>query len=230
MGQSAEGLRPVPGAAGRPGLLVAFEGIDGAGKSTQIRLLASWLAEQGWPVTATREPTDGPCGRQLRQAARSGRRLPLAEELALFLADRRQHVDEVLRPALANGRIVLTDRYYLSTVAYQGAAGGDPDEILAMNEAFAPRPDLVLVLELPVSAGLARIERQRGQGPDAFEQGRFLERVAAIFQGLAMDGMRRLAAGGAPDEVQAAIRAEVTGLLRRRGWLAHDPRAEGMRE
>ena len=138
------------------GLLIAFEGIDGTGKSTQLPLLADWLRGQGCAVVETREPTDGPYGREIRALYRDRSRVSRERELELFVLDRRQHVTECILPALEQGRIVLTDRYYFSTAAYQGAGGSDPAAIFAAN-AFAPEPDLVLLLTLPVAAGVARI-------------------------------------------------------------------------
>ncbi|HSH14189.1 MAG TPA: dTMP kinase, partial [Desulfurivibrionaceae bacterium] len=129
----------------RRGLLIAVEGIDGTGKSSQVRLLAETLKGKGYPVVVTREPTDGPYGRQIRSFFLKRQQLSPEAELELFMNDRRQHVRELVAPALAAGEIVITDRYYLSTAAYQGAAGRDPEEIMTANEAFAPVPDLVLL-------------------------------------------------------------------------------------
>src|SRR5262245_31030289 len=128
------------------GLLIAFEGIDGAGKTTQARRLVSDLTERGVPAIYTKEPTDGPHGRAIRATATTGR-LPPAEELALFVADRREHVAGELEPALTAGTCVVIDRYYLSTAAYQGARGLDPARILTDNEAFAPAPDVCFLLD-----------------------------------------------------------------------------------
>ncbi|MCX7017301.1 MAG: dTMP kinase, partial [Candidatus Sumerlaeota bacterium] len=123
------------------GLLVVLEGIDGTGKSTQARRLAEALEARGHTTRVLREPTDGPHGSELRRMAREGRTDPQRER-ALFIADRREDVERNIRPALARGEIVVMDRYYFSTVAYQGARGLDPDELRAENEAFAPKPDL----------------------------------------------------------------------------------------
>ena len=113
------------------GRLIAFEGIDGSGKSTQLVALEAALRADGRDVVSTREPTDGSWGRRIRAMARSGARVEAAEELRWFVEDRREHVASLIRPALAAGRVVLTDRYYLSTVAYQGARGLDPQQLLA---------------------------------------------------------------------------------------------------
>jgi dTMP kinase len=143
------------------GVLVALEGLDGCGKSTQLPHLAAALAALGHDVVATREPSDGPIGQRIRAMARSGEPVAPAEELRWFQDDRREHVARVIGPALAAGRWVLTDRYFLSTVAYQGARGLDWREILAASEAEFPVPDAALIFELTVADGLARA---RGRG------------------------------------------------------------------
>ncbi|HBN54534.1 MAG TPA: dTMP kinase, partial [Stenotrophomonas sp.] len=141
------------------GLLIAIEGIDGAGKSTLARGLADLLEQAGAGVVLSKEPTDGPWGTRLRASAATGRLSP-EEEVDLLLRDRRQHVEERVVPALERGEVVILDRYFPSMVAYQGAAGLPVDELLHLN-AFAPRPHLLLLLDLPPATGLARI-RARG--------------------------------------------------------------------
>jgi len=165
------------------GLLVVLEGVDGAGKSTQIRGLAERLATAGMPHVISREPTDGPHGRRLRESATRGR-LPPAEELETFLADRRQHVAELILPSLADGKVVVLDRYYFSTAAYQGARGFDWEDILRRNEAFAPEPDVVFWLELPPTVSQERIGI-RGEAVNDFERLDALRAVADIYAQLA---------------------------------------------
>jgi len=151
------------------GRLLVFEGLDGCGKSTQIEHLARALREAGGDVLVTCEPTDGTWGRRLREMARGSEPVAAEEELRWFVEDRREHAAQVLAPGLEAGRIVLTDRYYLSTVAYQGARGIDWQRILEASEAEFPMPDLVLLLEIEPEAGLARV-RARGEGVDVEEQ------------------------------------------------------------
>jgi dTMP kinase len=183
----------------RSGFLLVLEGIDGAGKSTLQRRLAEWFREQGRVVVTSREPTDGPHGRALRESAKMGR-LSMERELELFLADRREHVEQVIAPALGRGEVVILDRYYFSTAAYQGARGMDPIAIIAANEAFAPVPDLVLLLDLDPSAGHARIGA-RGGTPDDFEGAAYLAKVRQIFLGIDRPFFRRLDALEAPEDV-----------------------------
>lgn len=186
------------------GALIAFEGVDGAGKTTQLRLLADALRAAGREVVTTKEPTDGPIGRRIRQTAQTGR-LPPEEELALFLADRREHVDGLVRPALARGAVVLVDRYFYSTAAYQGARGLDPADILARNLAFAPVPDLVLLLELPPEDGLRRV-RGRDGAENLFERLEDLRATDAVFRTLERPEITRIDARPEPASVHRAVR------------------------
>ena len=130
------------------GLLVVLEGIDGAGKSTQIRRLQLLAQALGFECVASREPTYGQYGKRLRDSAASGR-LSRHEEHQLLLLDRREHLETLVQPALARGAVVLLDRYYFSSIAYQAGPGLLAEQIRADNEAFAPPPDLLLILDLP---------------------------------------------------------------------------------
>lgn len=150
------------------GLFIVIEGIDGTGKSTQAKMLQSALLAAGHKVKLDREPSDGPYGKMLRDSAITGRLSP-QEELDLFHKDRQQHVDEMILPCLKNGEIVILDRYYFSTMAYQGQRGFDQAEIRATNEAFAPQPDLLFILDLPVDKAHERIG-VRGDTANEFEQ------------------------------------------------------------
>lgn len=161
------------------GLLIVLEGVDGAGKSTLQAGLQAFFEALGRTVLLSREPTAGPHGQALRDAAKI-KRLPAEQELALLLADRREHVQALINPALAAGKIVILDRYYYSTVAYQGAAGLDRARVLALNDAFAPKPDALLILDLPVSDALTRIAA-RGAGQDDFERADTLSFVRNCF-------------------------------------------------
>jgi len=195
------------------GRLVAFEGLDGSGKSTQVAALVRALAAAGEDVVATREPTDGPGGARIREMARSGRLLPPEEELHWFVEDRRVHVRERIAPALAAGRLVLTDRYFLSTVAYQGARGLDWRAILAASEAEFPIPDLVLLLEIDAARALERV-RARGAGLEGvFEREERLRRVAAIFRAVDRPWIERIPAESPAEAVHAAVVARVRARL-----------------
>lgn len=189
-------------------MFIVLEGIDGTGKSTQTRMLAEYLRQQGHEVIVSREPTDGPWGTQLRQSATTGR-LSIEEELELFLKDRRQHVDELIRPALDAGKVVILDRYYFSTMAYQGARGVDPEEIRRRNEAFAPVPDVLIILDLDLDTALERIGA-RGDTANEFEQRDSLQKCRDIFRSLEGEPFVHIISSiGGPDEVQARIREAI---------------------
>lgn len=170
----------MPTPHGLPGRLVAFEGIDGAGKSTLIASVAAALRESGVDVRTTREPTNGVWGRKLRESAQSGR-LPVEEELRLFELDRREHVATCLLPWLGEGATVLIDRYFFSSAAYQGARGLDAGAILAHHRTFAPEPDTLFILDLDVETSLSRVG-QRGAA-DAFESKELLAKSRSLFLG-----------------------------------------------
>ena len=187
------------------GLFIVLEGIDGTGKSTQTRLLADWFREQGREVVASREPTDGPWGARLRATAATGRLSP-EEELDLLLRDRRDHVEQLIAPALAAGKVVILDRYYFSTMAYQGSRGLDPAEIRRVNESFAPRPDLLFILDLDVDTALSRIGG-RGDTANEFEKHDSLAKCREIFLSLAGGPFVHLVpAADGLDAVQARLR------------------------
>ncbi|WP_051938737.1 dTMP kinase [Luteibacter sp. 9135] len=186
---------PIPG-----GLLIAIEGIDGAGKTTLAHTLRDALSLDGCTVNLSKEPTNGPWGMQMRASASTGRLSP-EEELRLLILDRRQHVDELVAPALARGEIVILDRYFPSNVAYQGAAGLGIDDLMQAN-AFAPRPDLLLLLDLAPEVGLARI-RLRGDKPNHFETAENLDRCRAIFRDMALPHTALIDAKRDADEVSA---------------------------
>ena len=167
------------------GLLVVFEGSEGAGKSTQLRRLARSLAQAGHDVVSVREPGGTPLGDEIRRVLLDpASDIAPAAEALLFMASRAQLVERVVRPALERGAIVLVDRFFLSTYAYQADARGLPladvreANRLAVGELV---PDLTLLLQLPSGDGLARAAQR--SGPDRMEQtgGAFHDRVAAAF-------------------------------------------------
>jgi dTMP kinase len=188
------------------GVLLALEGIDGSGKSTQAHLLAKALSHRGANVVLTREPTAGPAGIRLRHyLAGPTRYLSPAAELGLFMDDRRDHVTTVILPALATGQVVITDRYYYSSVAYQGALGLDPAGILDDNEAFAPRPGLAFFLTLPPALALTRLSTHPGRQRQLTEYQNYLELVAAIYGSLTGPHIYRVDAANLPEIVHADI-------------------------
>ena len=169
----------------KKGFLVAFEGIDGAGKTTQARLLHEYLLNRGFDVLLTKEPTDSIYGRRIRKLAQEDRfSVAPKEEYRLFVNDRKVHVENLIKPALTAKKIVILDRYYFSTIAYQGALGLDAQEIQEENESFAPVPEIVFLLSIPPRLGIIRIEKSRKQKPNLFEKEEELAKVAAVFASL----------------------------------------------
>lgn len=186
------------------GTFIVIEGIDGTGKSTQVRRLGEWFEKQGREVVLSREPTDGPWGKKLRESAATGRLSP-QDELQYFLNDRQQHVEDLIRPSLAAGKVVILDRYYFSTMAYQGARGFDPQEIRRMNEEFAPVPDQLLILDLDVDSAHQRIGH-RGDSTNEFEKKESLQKCREIFLSLGNEPFARVIdSTGSLDEVAAKI-------------------------
>jgi dTMP kinase len=174
-----------------PGRLVVLEGAEGAGKSTQLRLLAEWLTSRGETVVAVREPGGTIVGDEIRRILLDPETdvVPRSEAL-LFMASRAQLVEREMRPSLASGATVLVDRFFLSTYAYQGVGRGLSETELRAANAIATTglvPDLTLLLTMPVEDGLARAAR-RGER-DRMERAElaFHERVARAFETFAAD-------------------------------------------
>ncbi len=196
----------------RNGKLIVFEGIDGTGKSTHIRALKTFLEARGIEVVQSYEPTRGIWGAKLRDSAVTGR-LSLDEEIDLFIKDRQDHVHTLIAPALERGAWVLLDRYYLSMMAYQGARGMDVETIRTLNEEFAPIPDAVIWLDIPVETALSRIGN-RGER-DAFEAEEALLSCRNIFAGINEPWMLRVDANAERD----VVAARVVGALQQYGIL-----------
>ena len=196
------------------GMLVALEGIDGTGKSTQAARLVTIFAEQGYDTILLREPSDSPWGRRLREIMRARRRvLSPSLELDLFLQDRRYDVTAHILPALAARKLVVMDRYYFSTVAYQGALGIDPGEIRQLNEAFAPVPDAVFVLLITPAKALERIRRERGGAHDVFEREDYLTKVDGVFRTLSGPNIHPIAADEPIEVVTSILQEKIREVL-----------------
>ena len=188
-------------------VLIDLEGIDGCGKSTQAQLLAQRLRDADHAVVVLKEPTDGPHGCQLKAVLRGERNANAEEVLTLFADDRREHVAARIVPALERGEIVLMDRYYYSTLAYQCAAGIPAERIRAVN-AFAPAPAIVLVFDLPVGQALERVHSH--SVADTFERAPHLERVRAAYLALRDDPLVRILDATRPP---VAVAADVWALV-----------------
>lgn len=194
------------------GRLIVLEGIDGSGKTTQARALLRRLRRRGHKAVFFREPTRGRWGREIKRHARRAGSLTPEEELLLFVKDRRENVTRNLKPALAAGKVVVLDRYYFSTIAYQGAKGLDTGRIRRLNEAFAVRPDLVVFLDIDAPAGLGRIAGRKTRD-ELFEREDYLVRVARIFAGFRGPRFVHLDGRGDKRAVGRAIWQHVEPLL-----------------
>ena len=198
---------------------LVVEGLDGSGGTTQVGRLCRWLREdRGQEVLQTCEPTDGPIGRLIRECLQQeGAGGALGETVLpwLFAADRRDHLDRAIGPALAAGRWVVSDRYALSSLAYQSLAVG-LDVVSALNATF-PAPDLVLVLDLDPEVSLGRVLARGGTRERVEVLERLVEIRAAYQQAIARcrsrgDHIVEIDASGSPDQVEAAVREAVLAL------------------
>jgi dTMP kinase len=179
-----------------------FEGIDGAGKTTQAKMLCSALERAGKPAIYTWEPTNGPAGSRIRNAKV---RLPPSTEAALFTEDRREHVEKVVLPALYSGIWIVCDRYVHSSVAYQGARGVDINALIADNSSFAPAPDLVILLTIPLALARARIDARGKALRTPFETEAALCDVDAFYRSFEDPIIRRLKGTGDGEAVHKAV-------------------------
>jgi len=220
--------------AGQPraGLFITLEGPDGSGKSSLQARLVDVLRHAGCEVVATREPGSTPLGEQLRRLVldvepridRTGR-----ADALLFAASRAQHVDEVIRPALARGKIVICDRYADSSLAYQGAGSGVPMDELRAVQQFATAgvaPDLTILLDLPAEIGLARKSAEVTRF-EAFQDLAYHERVRAAFLGFAAAEPGRYAIVDATREATEVLAAAVEAVRRLAVWMPCLERTSG---
>ncbi|MBT5550339.1 MAG: dTMP kinase [Nitrospina sp.] len=195
------------------GVLIVFEGIDGTGKSTQCGLLEQSLNEMQVPNIALAEPTRGVWGMKIRRLLSEGRKnISPQEELSWFVNDRKEDIETNIMPALQENKVVIMDRYYFSTAAYQGALGLDPDQIRLENEKFAPIPDRVLIFLSSAEKCLERIESSRDQ-KSAFEKLDYLNKVQDIFEKFNGPNIRFIENTGSLSDVHEKVLAEVRDLF-----------------
>ena len=205
------------------GVFITFEGMDGSGKSTQIRRLAARLREQGRTVLETAEPGGTPIGSQIRQILLDSKNYTLAPatELLLYFASRAQNFAEWIEPALARGEVVLSDRFTDSSLAYQGCGRGLGSETVLALDRIACRglkPDLTLLIDIDLSTSLSRAEARnlRASRSDRMEQqaAAFYEKVREAYLSLAASEPRRfriIDGRAGVDEVAARIWEAVRG-------------------
>jgi dTMP kinase len=212
------------------GTFITFEGIDGSGKSTQLRMLANYLKEAGCEVVVTREPGGTPVGNRLRAALLDAHEEvdPLTE-LLVFAADRAQHVRRVLRPAIESGQVIISDRYADATVAYQGAGRGFSPELIAEIVQLATeglKPDLTVLFDLSVEESISRTSRRsndkhKGDRLDA-EAVDFHVRVHGAYLELARAEPQRVKiveTNRPPEETHKRVKEIVVPFLKSRGHL-----------
>jgi dTMP kinase len=201
-----------------PGVFIAIEGPEGAGKSTQVGLLEDWLRARGRAPLVTREPGGTPVAEEVRRILLESDRLSARTELLLMLASRSTLVEAVIRPALEAGRVVVTDRFHLSSLAYQGYGRALPlDDVVRMNR-FATgglEPDLTVLLDVEPEVGMWR-RSGRGGGPDRIERAgeSFHRRVLEAYRDLAADDPGIVRLDGTPPAHK--IHEMIVALLRER--------------
>jgi dTMP kinase len=202
------------------GKFIVLDGPEGGGKSTQVERLVRWLRDGGRQATAVRDPGSTPVSERIREVLLD-KRLPEMDartEVFLYMASRAEMAARILRPALEVGLVVISDRFVSSTVAYQGYAGGiDPALIWSLAEAACEsiRPDLTIILDLPVEVGFSRMKRPRDRIES--KDPSYHVKVREGFLAMARAEPDRFAVVDAtrtPDEVAAAIREAVTRVLR----------------
>lgn len=184
----------------KTGKLITLEGGEGAGKSTQVSILANRLTQAGHQVIATREPGGSPAAEEIREVLLSGNAKSFGAfaEALLFSVARQDHVNTVINDALAKGSWVISDRFLDSTRAYQGVSGGVPQPVISALERLTLKgltPDLTIILDLPVEEGLRRAAKRSGNGPDRFESETLAqhERIRKAFLDIAEEEPNRCA-------------------------------------
>ena len=203
------------------GRFITIEGIEGAGKSTQLRFLHGLLLSRSVDVVVTREPGGTQLGEALRDLLLEHRTEPMASdtELLLMFAARAEHLDKVIRPALAQGKWVLCDRFTDATFAYQGGGRGIAQTRIEALEEWVQgpfRPDLVIILDIPVTVGMERVRRRGEHDRFEAEAQAFFERIREKYLERALQHPERyrvLNATGTVDEVRQRLRQTVDGYL-----------------
>ena len=185
------------------GVLIAIEGIDGAGKTTQTNFLKNTLIAEGYEVISFKEPTNGKWGMKIKDIALYGREnVTPEEEINLFILDRKEDVANNINPALKDKKVVIMDRYYYSNMAYQGALGVDVDYIQKENENQFPIPNVVIILDVAPKIGISRIQNLRKEKLNKFEEEKYLVKVRQIFHNMNQDNIKIIDGTRSMEEVK----------------------------
>ncbi|MEM2815749.1 MAG: dTMP kinase [Candidatus Bathyarchaeia archaeon] len=179
----------------KQGFFICIEGLDGSGKTTQAKILVKNLIKQGYTALYTAEPSNGKIGKFIRRYLHGERRFSGIIEALLFAADRFEHVSEEIRPALDEGKIVVSDRYVYSSMAYQGASGIDVDWIKMINK-YVLKPDLAIFIDVAPEVVLQRIRRKRTIMEDLKTQ----RMVREVYMKLVESGELKRVDGNKPKE------------------------------
>ena len=201
-------------------MFIVFDGIDGAGKTTQLDQLQEWLARHDRDCVRCKDPGSTELGEQLRAILLGKHEIPIhvRAEMMMFTTARTQLVEQIIRPALADGKTVLCDRYLLATVVYQGHAGDlDPEELWTVNRIATANvmPDITFILDLPVESAMKRLgndlDRMESRGAEYFERVRsgFLHEAKRLKQTEQAVEVEVIDAARSPDEIQSDIQARM---------------------
>jgi dTMP kinase len=198
----------------KKGVLIVLDGIDGTGKTTQAKRLLATLRKKGVDAVYFREPSDSKFGLAIKKKAVIADCLTPEEELDLFQKDRKENVEKNLTPALKQKKVIVLDRYYFSTIAYQGARGFDPETIRRQNESFAVKPDVVFILDIAPQKGLDRIALSREKMDKHFEREEYLVKVREIFRGFEGDNIHHIDASRPEEDIYIDIEKIAFAYLR----------------
>jgi dTMP kinase len=200
-------------------VFIAIEGIDGAGKTTQVRMLRSALERVGIMPVVSKEPTNGQWGRIIKDSAVSGRLSPNAE-LDAFVKDRAEHVETIIAPALRLNEIVILDRYFYSSIAYQGSRGANVDEVKGLMESMFPIPDAVFILDIDPMLSVHRIAHSRGEEPNHFEDRGNLAKAREIFLSMSGPNIHHVEGANARSAIHKVLIETLVEKTLKRKWCS----------
>ncbi len=208
----------------KKGIIVSIEGIDGSGKTTQAKMLKDYLESKGYNAILLKEPTDGRFGKKIRSILTTQEKPDQFIMVELYALDRKENVEKNIIPSLKEGKIIILDRYVVSSLAYQSVDGISLEQILEKNS-FAPIPDIVVILDLPEDEALKRLAK-KNKIMDSFEKREFLKKVRMRykeiikilnkFKGWENTEIIVVDAMKTPSDIFNEIKEKVINLIRRR--------------